>query len=234
MQDRSIPFAAALQALDTLHKAGKFGRLGLSNYSSFEVAEIVLTCHHNNWVRPTIYQGIYNVMNRAIESELIPACRRYGLDIVVYSPIVGGFLTGQVTDKNAKPTEGRFSNNFFGGKLRDVYFTDANFEAVAEIKAAADRLGITPVEIALRWLRWHSKLRMDRKSGGNDGIIIGISKLEHLDQNIDGLEKGPLPDEIVEALDRMYRIAKPDVAPYWMWELEYGYDTLGALFGEGK
>ena len=104
---------------------------------------------------------------------------------------------------------------------------------VAERRKMQDRMGVTTVEIALRWLRWHSGLRVGtgKESGGNDGVIIGISKLEHLGENIDGLEGEPLPGEIVEALERMYRGVRAEQKPYWMGELEYGYDTVGSLFG---
>lgn len=56
-QDRATPFAETLEALDKLHKAGKFVRLGISNFTAFEVAEVCLTCKYNGWVRPTVYQG---------------------------------------------------------------------------------------------------------------------------------------------------------------------------------
>lgn len=46
-------------------------------------------CKYNNWVRPTIYQGMYNAITRSLEKELIPACKRYGLDVVIYNPIAG-------------------------------------------------------------------------------------------------------------------------------------------------
>jgi aflatoxin B1 aldehyde reductase len=52
--DRSIPFQEPLRKLDELHKQGKFKQLGLSNYSAFEVAEIVMLCKINNWVQPTV------------------------------------------------------------------------------------------------------------------------------------------------------------------------------------
>jgi aflatoxin B1 aldehyde reductase len=57
--DRATPFAETLEALDKLHKAGKFVQLGLSNFTAAEVAEVVMTCKYNNWVRPTIYQAMY-------------------------------------------------------------------------------------------------------------------------------------------------------------------------------
>lgn len=84
--DRKIPFEVTLQAVDTLHKEGKFKALGLSNFSAMEVAECAVLCRERGWVRPTIYQAMYNCITRAIEKELVPACRRYGLDLVVYNP----------------------------------------------------------------------------------------------------------------------------------------------------
>ncbi|KAH8885991.1 aflatoxin B1 aldehyde reductase member 2 [Thozetella sp. PMI_491] len=229
--DRTVPFAETLEAMDKLHKAGKFKQLGLSNYLSFEVAEIVMTCKYNGWVRPTIYQGVYNCIQRAIDPELIPACHRYGLDVVVYSPIAGGLFSGAITDKNVIPTEGRYSNDFLNGTLRDRYFKDSIFQALDMLKKATEGHGITMIEAALRWLVHHSQLNI--KDGGNDGVIIGISKLEHLDTNLDGLEKGPLPEDILKALDRVWEITKGEVGTYTHMALEYTYDTKEVLFGPG-
>lgn len=61
--DRSVPFAETLGEVDKLHKEGKFVELGLSNYTAFEVAEIVNICNERGWVRPTIYQGMYNAIS---------------------------------------------------------------------------------------------------------------------------------------------------------------------------
>lgn len=61
--DRSVPFAETLEAVNQLHKEGKFVQLGLSNFTAFEVAEVVITCKERGWVRPTIYQGMYNAIS---------------------------------------------------------------------------------------------------------------------------------------------------------------------------
>lgn len=61
--DRSVPFAETLEAVNELHKEGKFVQLGLSNFAAFEVAEVVITCKERGWVRPTIYQGMYNAIS---------------------------------------------------------------------------------------------------------------------------------------------------------------------------
>lgn len=62
--DRSVPFEERLEAVNELHKEGKFVQLGLSNFPAFEVAEIVITCKDRGWVRPTMYQGIYNALSQ--------------------------------------------------------------------------------------------------------------------------------------------------------------------------
>lgn len=63
--DRSVPFAVTLEAVNQMHKEGKFVRLGLSNFTAFEVAEVVITCKERGWVRPTIYQGMYNAISKS-------------------------------------------------------------------------------------------------------------------------------------------------------------------------
>ena len=63
--DRSVPFEETLETVNELHKEGKFVQLGLSNYTAFEVAEIVIMARERGWVRPTIYQGMYNAISES-------------------------------------------------------------------------------------------------------------------------------------------------------------------------
>jgi len=230
--DRATPFADTLRAINELHQAGKFVRFGISNFAAFEVAEIVLTCEQHGWVRPTVYQGMYNAITRGIEPELVPACRRYGLDIVVYNPIAGGLFSGKIKSKDLVPAEGRYSDTSSSGRLyRDRYFRDSTFRALQVVEQAVDKAGLTMIETALRWVVHHSALKV---RDGNDGIIIGVSSLEQLDENLTNLEKGPLPEEVVKALDEAWTISKADTANYWHGRVEYAYDTREALFGAGE
>ncbi|OBT50154.1 hypothetical protein VE04_09620, partial [Pseudogymnoascus sp. 24MN13] len=90
--DRSVPFAETLEAVDKLHKAGKFVRFGLSNFAAFEVAEIVVTRQLRGW------------------AELFPALRRYGLAFYAYNPLAAGIFSGKYTSEAERPEEGRFSD----------------------------------------------------------------------------------------------------------------------------
>ncbi|KAH8796386.1 aflatoxin B1 aldehyde reductase member 3 [Hyaloscypha finlandica] len=207
--DRSVPFQETLAAVDKLHKQGKFVQLGLSNFTAFEVAEVVMHCKYNNW--------------------LIPACKRYGLDVVVYNPIAGGLFSGKYKAKDI-PTDGRFSDAVgkMGEMYRKRYFKDSTFEALAIIEPIVEKHGLTMVETALRWVVNHSALNI---KDGNDGVIIGVSNLEQLDENLKDCEKGPLPEEVLQALDKAWKVSQPDTPNYWHLDLKYTYDTRKALFG---
>lgn len=228
-----MPFTEPLRKLNELHKQGKFVNLGLSNFTAAEVAEVVMHCKYNGWVMPTIYQGMYNAIQRAIEPELITVCRRYGIDIVVYNPLAGGLFSGKIKT-NEVPTEGRFSDTsaMVGSLYRKRYFKDATFDALRLIEPVVQKHNLTLLETAFRWIRHHSQLRIN--DGGNDGIIIGVSSQQQLEANLADIEKGPLPEEVVKVLDDAWMITKPTAANYWHGELKYTYDTRKALLEEPR
>lgn len=204
---------------------GKFVQLGLSNFTAFEVAEVVMTCKFNNWVRPSIYQGMYNAITRSLEQELIPACKRYGLDVVVYNPIAGGLFSGKYKSKDI-PADGRYSDAVgkMGEMYRARYFKDSTFEALEIVEPVVKKYGLTMVETALRWVVNHSALTI---KDGNDGVIIGVSSLAQLDENLKDCEKGPLPEEVVQALDKAWLVSKPDTPNYWHLDLSKSSVVLG-------
>ena len=228
--DRHHPFEEALEACNTLHKEGKFVQLGISNFTAFEVAECVIICKERGWVRPTIYQGMYNAITRSLETETIVACHRYGIDVVVYNPLAGGLFSGKIKSAEV-PQEGRYSDTAQSGLMyRQRYFKDATFDALQLIEQTAQKHNLTLLEIALRWCVHHSALKI--KNGGRDGIIIGVSSFAQLEGNLKDLEKGPLPDDVVKTLDEAWLITKATTPNYWHLDLKYTYDTQSALFNK--
>jgi aflatoxin B1 aldehyde reductase len=182
--------------------------------------------YHLNQILTLITQ--YNAITRSIEAELIPTCRRYGLDIVVYNPVAGGLFSGKYKTTDV-PSSGRFSDaeGTRGGMYRKRYFKDATFEALAVIEPVVAKHNLTLLETAFRWVIHHSQLNI--KDGGNDGIIIGVSSEAQLEGNLKDVEKGPLPQEVLEALDEAWKIAQPTTANYWHLDLKYTYDVREAL-----
>ena len=110
---------------------------------------------------------------------------------------------------------------------RKRYFRDATFEALSVIEPVVQKYGLTLPETALRWVHHHSKLNIE---DGRDGIIIGVSNFAQLESNLKDVQKGPLPEEVVEALDKAWLIAKSTAPDYWHLDLKYTYDTQEALF----
>lgn len=164
---------------------------------------------------------------RNIETELIPACKRYGIDIVIYNPLAGGLFTGKQKTKDI-PAEGRYSDKSTMGQMyRQRYFKDATFDALRLIEPVVEKHGLTMPETAFRWVHHHSALNM---ADGRDGIVLGVSSLAQLESNLKDVQKGPLPQEVVDALDQAWLVAKATAPNYWHLDLKYTYDTQEALF----
>ena len=135
---------------------------------------------------------------------------------MVYNPIAGGLFSGKYTTLDT-PETGRFSaTNKNQGKLyRDRYFKPPTMHALDIIEPVVKQHNLTLIETALRWVVHHSKLNLKRDKGGNDGIIIGVSSLKQLEGNLADLEKGPLPKEVVEVLDKAWEGIEGTCPTYW-------------------
>lgn len=98
-----------------------------------------------------------------------------------------------------------------GQRVRKLYFSDKKFAALDMINKASEAQGLTMGETALRWMNWHSQLKPEF----GDGIIIGASSVKHLEENLANLEKGPLPDSVVEVVEEAWKIIGGDNFQYW-------------------
>ena len=213
--DRTTPYAETMKAVNDLYKEGKFKRLGISNYPAWEVAQICELCKTNGWKMPDVYQGVYNALHRSVEPELFPCLRHYGLAFYNYNPLAGGYLTDRYhrSDANEAIEKGsRFDPNKWQGKMyRGRYWREEYFAALDLLRPVAKKHGLTEAECALRWMNHHSLL----KRGHGDAIIIGASSVKHMEANMVDLEKGPLPEDVVEALDKGWEGCKGISIRYW-------------------
>lgn len=102
-----------LAGIAELHKDGKFNEFGLSNYPAWAVADIWHRCKSRGMVLPTVYQGMYNVLTRDLEREIVPVARQLGMRIFVYNPLAGGLLSGRYAclEDVLSATDGRFSSD---------------------------------------------------------------------------------------------------------------------------
>lgn len=208
--DPNTPIESALNAFSDLYAQGKVGEFGLSNFPAWKVVDIYYQCKENGWPVPTVYQGMYNGLSRNVEKELFPALRKLDMRFYAYNPLAGGLLSGKYNNFDEDPAHGRFT---LRPNYQGRYWKKSFFNALHMLVERCDKLNIPLAEAAYRWLSNHSQLNQSE----GDGIIVGASKLSHLQQNISANEKGELPDEILEAFEDAWFEAKPDSPDYFRY-----------------
>jgi len=206
--DPSTPVESVLSAMADMHDQGKFRELGLSNFPAWMVADVWHLCDRHGWVKPTVYEGMYNPLTRKAETELNACLDRFGLRYYAYNPLAGGLLTGRYGRYEDAPADGRFTHR---PGYQNRYWKKSYFDAVEIVKAACAQHGITAVEASYRWLAHHSMLREDR----GDAVIIGASKLSHLMQNMAAMKAGPLPESVRQAFEEAWAVCRPDSPEYF-------------------
>ncbi|HUK57210.1 MAG TPA: aldo/keto reductase [Nitrospiria bacterium] len=140
--DRDTPWEEIWQAMEHLVHEGKVIYIGSSNFSGWQIATANQTAARRNFMGLVSEQSIYNLQNRMIELEVIPACREYGLGLIPWSPLAGGLLGGALK----KTAKGRR--------------TDSETQALAEkhrpqierYEAFCKKIGEPPAVVALAWL----------------------------------------------------------------------------------
>ena len=151
---------------------------------------------------------MYNGLSRNIETELIPAIRKFDMRFYAYNPLAGGLLSGKYNDFDQVPTEGRFK---LRPNYQGRYWKKSFFGALKLLSEECKDHNISLPEAAYRWLSHHSAL--DEMKG--DGILIGASKLNHLKMNIEANSHGRLPVSIVNAFEESWSEAKVDSPDYF-------------------
>jgi aflatoxin B1 aldehyde reductase len=211
--DRQTPFEDTLREVNNLYREGLFNRFGISNFMSWEVAQVCEICEKNGWIKPTVYQGIYHALQRSIEAELFPCLHYYGISLYAFQPLAGGFLTGRYTREQEDFEPGsRFDPRIAQGSLHHGrYWNEPYFDGLDIIRPVAEKHGLTIAEVALRWLEHHSLMSKEK----GDAIIVGASSTKHLEQNLVDLEKGQLPGDVLEALEKAWLTTKAVAPKYW-------------------
>ncbi|MFY0687776.1 MAG: aldo/keto reductase [Cyclobacteriaceae bacterium] len=200
----------ALEAINELFEQGKIKELGLSNFPAWEVVKVYHLCDKHNWLKPTVYQGMYNGLSRNIEDELFPAIRDFGIRFYAYNPLAGGLLSGKHKVFSEDPKDGRF---LLRPNYKNRYWKESYFEALQILHSECSKENLPLFEVALRWLAFHSKI--DHAQG--DGILVGVSKIEQLVSNVKSLKNGILPDNIVTAFNSAWEAVRADCPSYFKY-----------------
>ncbi|MFN0029716.1 MAG: aldo/keto reductase [Acidimicrobiales bacterium] len=222
MPATEIMLEDTLAEINEGHAAGGFEAFGLSNFPAWQVVEICQYCQRKGFVLPTVYQGVYNALNRTAEYELLPVLRNYGIRYYTHGSLASGFLTGKY-QRGVAPIKGvdRFAQSRRIKQYEERYLHRPEmFDALDAITSAATAAGLTTLEAAVRWTQHHSAA--DAALG--DAILIGVSRVEQLDPIMAAAGNGPLPDDVVDA----FETANDHVKMRSEYYLQYPYPKEGS------
>lgn len=189
--DRATPLHETLSTVAQLVDEGKIGALGVSNYAAWQIAEINHLADQVGAPRPVVAQQVYNLLARRIEDEYAEFAAVTGLITMVYNPLGGGLLTGRHSF-DADPAEGRFGDSRLAAMYKQRYWNTTVFDALSQLAVLADKAGLPMTELALRWL-------VSKPVAGP--LLLGGSKVSHLENNIAAINAGPLDADLVAECD---------------------------------
>ncbi|MFJ6070263.1 aldo/keto reductase [Streptomyces sp. NPDC093065] len=178
-----------LSALTDLQRAGKIRYFGSSAFPAYRIVEAQWAAREHRLSRYVTEQPSYSLLQRGIESHVLPVTERYGLGVLVWSPLASGWLSGAVragrdvaTHRSAILPE-RFDTALPANRAR--------LDAVEKLAAVADEAGLTLIQLALGFVTAHP---------GVTGALIGPRTLDHLRSQLAAADT-VLSDDVLDAID---------------------------------
>ncbi|MDP1626630.1 aldo/keto reductase [Parvibaculum sp.] len=188
--DPDTPIEETLAALDDLVHSGKVRYIGSSNLTGWQFTEAAFIAKERRLTPFVSAQNHYNLLDRKIEFDLVPAVKKYGGSVLPYFPLASGMLTGKYKRGRDLPNDGRLTQ--WGERGKGI-LTDANFDLVEKVTAFAETRGKTTLDAAIGWLASQPHVA---------SVIAGATKPEQVEANVKASEW----EMNAEELDEMNRI----------------------------
>lgn len=167
--DRNTPWEEIWQAMEYLVQQGKVRYVGSSNFAAWNIAEAQCKAKERNFMGLVSEQSLYNLTERSIELEVLPAAKNFGLGVIPWSPVGGGLLAGALE----KAKEGRRSHERVQKRVEQYK------DPLQQYEDFCKDVGEEPAVVALAWLLHQP---------GVTGPIIGPRTMEHLTSSTRALE----------------------------------------------
>jgi len=202
-----IPIDETLRALDDLIASGKVRYVGTSTFGAWQVVESLWVSKELGLNRFVTEQPPYHLLDRRIERELIPMARTYGIGLIPWSPLAGGFLTAKYQRGGDVAPESRFGQR--SEEQRQLHFREETFNVVDRVQELANEKNCTPTQLSLAWCA---------QQPGVTSPIIGPRTLDHLEENLGALDV-TITDEDRQRLDEVSPPGRA-IVPYY--EADFG------------
>ena len=176
--DPATPLEETLSTLDDLVHSGKVRYIGVSNYRPAQLQKALDLSRQHGWQAFVCLQPLYNLLDRAIEWDLLPICQSEGLGVITWAPLRGGWLSGRYhRGMDAPPSGSRVeeADKQNWGERWELYATERTWALLDTLFAVAEECGHTPPQVAINWLLHRP---------GVTAPIIGARSLKHLEDNL--------------------------------------------------
>ncbi|MFQ6097862.1 MAG: aldo/keto reductase [Armatimonadota bacterium] len=201
-----VPIDETLRALDDLIRAGKVRYIGTSTFAAWQIMESLWVSRELGLNRFVCEQPPYHLLDRRIERELVPFAQTYGLALIPWSPLAGGFLTGKYRRGEPPPEGVRYKGE---GGWGAKHFTDPAFDVLERVEEIAKDKDCTISQLALAWCMHQP---------GITSPILGPRTMEQLEDNLGAFEV-EITDEDRKRLDE---IAPPGRAVVSYYDADFG------------
>ena len=152
--------------------------VGTSTYAAWQLVEALWAAKELGLNRFVSEQPPYHLLDRRIERELVPFAQTYGVALIPWSPLAGGFLTGKYSrDESQSPEDSRYGMQ--PRRMGRNHFTDESFDVLEAVQAIANEKGCTPGQVALAWCK---------DKPGVTSPIIGPRTMEQLEDNLGAVD----------------------------------------------
>ncbi len=189
--DANVPIEETLEALNDVVRAGKARYIGASSMFAWQFAKALHTSEKHGWTKFISMQNHYNLVYREEEREMIPLCNDQGIGLIPWSPMARGFFAGNRKRDGGGETA-RAKNDPFANEL---YFREEDFIIADRAAEMAKARNATASQIALAWMLNKPHIASP---------IIGVSKIEHLDQALAAVDI-KLNDDEIKILEESYQ-----------------------------
>jgi aryl-alcohol dehydrogenase-like predicted oxidoreductase len=172
MPDPLTPMEETLRAMDDTVHAGKVRFIGGSNLPGWELCEALWVSRSAGLKSFVAVQPRYNLIDRHCEEEVVPCCQAYGVGVIPWYPLAGGFLTGKYQRGAALPAGTRFESN---PGMYAWLLTESNFDQLEKLQRFAAERRHTVAELAIAWLTSHPWITT---------VIAGVTRPEQVAANV--------------------------------------------------
>jgi aryl-alcohol dehydrogenase-like predicted oxidoreductase len=184
--DASTPIEETLAALHELVDEGKVRYVGCSNFAAWQLADADWSARSSGHPRFVSAQNHYSLIERGVEAELAPACKRFGVGILPFYPLANGLLSGKYTRGEAAPEGSRLA-------ARQEWLSDERFDKVEALASYAEERGRSLLDVAIGGLAAQRQVA---------SVIAGATKPEQVQANVAAGEWVPSREDL-KALNKL-------------------------------